>query len=281
MGRKIVGALLVCVLLSLSACNLPTSGNQPAVVTQTQPTRPVKITNTAAALAKNTAEATAVATSTKNSAMILTVKETHEKSENPKYQLDARWPYLQWNGDPRADAFNKAAEAFATGEVQHFKDGVLSTPADPNFKDLSSAIDINFSQTNETNGILSVLFKVYFYAAGAAHPGHYSSAINYDLRQGKVIALADLFKPGTAYLDFLSTTCITDLKSRDVLAWEDGALPKEENYKIWNITPDGLLITFDEYQVTPYAMGPQTVMIPYAKIKDLARADGPLAPFLK
>lgn len=126
-----------------------------------------------------------------------------------------------------------------------------------------------------------MLFKVYYYAAGAAHPGHYSYAINYDLRQGRLIELGDLFKPDAAYLAAISATCIADLKERGVLAWEDGALPKAENYKTWNITPDGLQITFDEYQVTAYAMGPQTVIIPYAKLIDMARTDGPLAPFLK
>lgn len=280
MPRKSLAALLACLMLS-AACSLPVNLSQIMKGAQNQPAITEAETSTAVPAGPDQATGTAAVSQPTSPAMVLTVKEFHEKSVNPKYQLDAHWPYLEWNGDPRADAFNKAAEAYATGEVQRYKESFLTTPVIPEIQDLSSSVDVNFVQKNETNGILSIQFKVYFYAAGAAHPGHYSSAINYDLRQGRVIALADLFKPGADYLNFISTTCIADLKARDMLAWEDGALPKAENFQSWNITPDGLLITFDEYQVMPYAAGPQAVMIPYAKLTDLARPDGPLAPYLK
>jgi Protein of unknown function (DUF3298) len=42
---------------------------------------------------------------------------------------------------------------------------------------------------------------------------------------------------------------------------------------------NGLLITFDQYQVMPYAAGPQTVAIPYYELKDDLRPDSPLTDF--
>ena len=36
----------------------------------------------------------------------------------------------------------------------------------------------------------------------------------------------------------------------------DGAEPRPENYQVWNFDFNGLLITFDQYQVMPYAYGP-------------------------
>ncbi|MGB7924961.1 MAG: RsiV family protein, partial [Pyrinomonadaceae bacterium] len=62
---------------------------------------------------------------------------------------------------------------------------------------------------------------------------------------------------------------------------EEGAAAKEDNYGSWNITRKGLLITFDAYQVGPYAAGPQWVVVPYSALKEIIRADGPLAPFVK
>ena len=56
---------------------------------------------------------------------------------------------------------------------------------------------------------------------------------------------------------------------------------KEENYRSWNITPKGLQITFDDYQVTPHAAGPQQVLVPYATLKALIDPAGPLAEFIK
>jgi hypothetical protein len=37
-----------------------------------------------------------------------------------------------------------------------------------------------------------------------------------------------------------------------------------------------LLITFDEYQVAPYAAGPQKVAIPYSELRALINPQGPL-----
>jgi hypothetical protein len=47
----------------------------------------------------------------------------------------------------------------------------------------------------------------------------------------------------------------------------------------WHLTSDGLLVTFNEYQVAPYASGPQTVIAPYAQLKGLISPREPLATF--
>ena len=63
--------------------------------------------------------------------------------------------------------------------------------------------------------------------------------------------------------------------------FQDGAMPKAENYQSWNITKKGLMFTFDPYQVGSYAAGPQFVIVPYAQLKDIARPDGALAKMMK
>ena len=45
--------------------------------------------------------------------------------------------------------------------------------------------------------------------------------------------------------------------------FSDGAKPTPENYAVWNVSADGLVITFNEYQVAAYAAGPQEVVIPF------------------
>jgi hypothetical protein len=59
--------------------------------------------------------------------------------------------------------------------------------------------------------------------------------------------------------------------------FSDGAKPMPENYDNWNITPDGLLITFDMYQVAPGASGPLQVLVPYAQLQGVIDPQGPLA----
>lgn len=114
--------------------------------------------------------------------------------------------------------------------------------------------------------LITILFEDFAYLGGA-HPGTFYVAINYDTTTGKILALADLFKPGTDYLGLISSLCIADLQIRSDMLDADfatrGAAPLAENYRVWAVTPQGLLIVFQEYQVAPYAAGAQSVLIPY------------------
>lgn len=272
---------LLCVLLLLNGCvSLPflsgasktdsppvTGGPRPAAAT------PLPPTESATSLPEETP-------SPSGGAMVLSAKTLHEAGEDPKYEIDARWPLLEWDGSRAVDAFNQAAERFVNEQVRAFKENLYSLPGDPIFQDSYSSMKIDFVPTTDKGGIFAVLFQISFYSAGAAHPGHYSHAINYDLRDGKVLSLDDIFIPGSNYLEGLSSACLEDLKARQVLEWEEGALPDAKNYQVWNITPDGILVTFDEYQVASYAAGPQSVMIPYEKLAPLLRTGGPLREYL-
>lgn len=209
--------------------------------------------------------------------IVLVTKDFREESADPRYEIDVEWPELQWNDDPRVEAFNQAAEALAREEIDVFMKGVENTPDDPAFQEFGSSLTVRYTPTYLDSGLFSVHIPVSFYMAGAAHPAHYSRALSYDLRDGHMLALEELFQPGASYLETLSTLCLEDLAARGTLAWEDGALPKAENFQVWNITPGGLQITFDPYQVAPYASGPQTVLIPYERLKEVMNPEGPLA----
>jgi hypothetical protein len=94
------------------------------------------------------------------------------------------------------------------------------------------------------------------------------------------VSLADLFTPNSNYLKVISDYAIKELKKLDtVSAVELGAGPKIDNYHSWNITPTGLKITFDPYQVGPYAAGAHEVVVPYSVLKPIIRQDGLLAQF--
>jgi hypothetical protein len=55
-----------------------------------------------------------------------------------------------------------------------------------------------------------------------------------------------------------------------------GAAPIRENYRVWNITGDGLLVTFEEYQIAPYAAGPQQVLLLKGDLTGYLNPEGPL-----
>ena len=136
---------------------------------------------------------------------------------------------------------------------------------------------ISYTVPYMSERLLSVRMEVSSYVLFTVHPSGYFYAINYDRQAGEVLALGDLFQPGSDYVGVLSRYCLSDLEKQGVLYWDDGAQPTAENYEgNWNFTPWGLLITFDEYEVAPYAAGAQTVIIPFAELQGIAEPNGPL-----
>lgn len=209
-------------------------------------------------------------------------------------RLDVTAEYPELTGAANAAAFNQLVKSSVEKEIAAFRKQILGLSA-ADLKTLPAGmnnyIDISYDVEYADNDLISIsLLEGTF--SGGAHPNYNYFTITYDLRTGRELKLSELFKPGARYIEAVSDYAIRDLKSRkdpesgeslglaqDV--FEDGAKPKAENYKNWNITRKGLMFTFDPYQVGPYAAGPQTVIVPYARLKAIARLDGVLARMAK
>jgi len=206
--------------------------------------------------------------------------ETDNKA--PDYKLTLQTPTLTGSDDPRVKAFNDQAAAVIQQAVDDFKNNVNSMPSVPVSN--GSSLDVQYKLLSQPRNILSIKFEMMGYVNGAAHPYHLNPTLNFDLESGKELSLADLFLPNSDYLSPISKYCVAQLNTRDIGftdTFTQGADPKPDNYKNWNITADGLLITFDEYQVAAYAVGPQTVVIPYSELKSLINPQGALANFVR
>ena len=215
----------------------------------------------------------------------LTLDNQHgsETIEQPKLTIEVDKPVL--SGDAAlVDAFNMAVDTIIADTAGSFKSDILQyqTGEDlpPEIADLGSYMDVGYQFFTPTESVLSIAFGVDWYSAGAAHPNSYSRTLNYDLHSGTVLALADLFKSDAQYLEALSAYSVKVLTEKGTLMFPDGAEPTEQNYQNWNLTPDGLLITFDDYQVAPHVAGPQQVIVPYAELTDLIDPDGVLGPLV-
>jgi len=205
----------------------------------------------------------------------LVMQETKDDGQ-AEFGYYVRSPLMVGPEQPLTEPFNRAVDGFVMYALDDFRQGAaevaVASPGEPD-----SSIWITHTVTLATEDLVSVLFYVDGYVTGAAHPFHYSYALNYDLNGAQVLGLADLFRPGTDYLGVLSRYALDDLKRQGVLQWENGALPAPENYQRWSISPEGLLISFDEYTVAPGVAGPQSVLVPYAALSDILAPEGPLA----
>jgi len=218
----------------------------------------------------------------------ITTREFKESIKAKKAKLSAEYPEL--SGNANAEGFNVLAKAAVMRSLAGFrKDLAAFTAADIKSTDseLGNYIDIGYDVAYADDDLVSISFGEDTFEGGA-HPNQGTFTLTYDLKAGREVKLADLFKPGAKYLAKIADFATHDLQGRkdpdsgenmgfatDI--FEDGAKPTADNYRCWNVTKKGLLITFPPYQVSAYAYGTQTVIVPYSALRDIARADGALA----
>lgn len=274
--KNIPNFVLVILSLSLLAC--ATLIGAPATPTRipipTEPPRPTDSlpTSSPEPVFTPTPEALLL-----EKTVFLTTVEISETNSSPLYTLHTETPVMQGSDDPRVTQFNAAVAALVQEEVTAFKEAApdaLDTPE-------GSSFDVSFAIVSPSGDPVSLQFGITGYSAGAAHPYHYTRTFNYQLSTGQELTLDQLFLPGADYLKVIADYCRAELQQRlgsDVF-FAEGADPKPENYHNWNLSSQGLIITFDEYQVAPYAAGPQMIPIPYAVLKEIIDPQGPAAEF--
>lgn len=226
-------------------------------------------------------------------------RQIKEKNKKLKYEVDAEYPQLTGPTDPNYEKFNQTARSLIMRKVAQFKKEMALPESEPtpdvanvpSDESMGSDITIGYTVVLAKDDLISVEFTVSSYSAGAAHPNSYTDVVNFDLKNGKSLKLADLFLPGSKYLQTISTNCVQALEKRAKEEGPDGMLdeswiqrgagPDLKNYNSWTISKKGLEVTFDPYQVAAYAAGSQHVSAPYSALKGIVKPDGPVGQFVK
>jgi hypothetical protein len=232
-------------------------------------------------------------------------------SKNPCYKINAETPKLVGGGAARTEPFNKAVTDLAANYYNNLKKTTegdrdpltqedKSTPdrcntdteGEPGLDALDlQLLQVRYEVTGANKDFVSVLFFLHEYL-GPGSGFQWAKSFNYDLNRSAPIKLADLFTPKSNYLKVISNYSIRELKKvyriKKLMEWdtgnwlEEGAGPKSANFSSWNITPNGLQITFDPYHFSVSAnTGFNEVVIPYSALKPVIKPDGLLARFTK
>ena len=178
--------------------------------------------------------------------------------------------YPQIDGDA---TFNEAVSQSVTAIRDKFRKE-LPTTATTGYPDYGAYLNGTYKAKVLTNGIISVLFDYDEYTPGAAHPWGVMASVNYDTRDHRVLALADLFRPGSDYVAHLSTLAIGSLEQHEYAEKEairHGAGPVASNFKVFTLTDTELLLHFQQYQVAPGAEPAEKVAIPLTTLASMLR----------
>lgn len=140
---------------------------------------------------------------------------------------------------------------------------------------------ITYSPTRIDHNVLS-LFGNNVVFSGAGHPERTCVSANYDLLTGDVLTLASIMNKDATMQQFLSLVLdgLAEMAEGDYLYenYKDivynrffDSDPAHDEY--WYFTQTGLSFYFAPYEIAPYSSGVVTVEIPYEKLKDLVHAD--------
>ncbi len=152
----------------------------------------------------------------------------------------------------------------------------------PSTGDTRSFIEVAPTATLLDPQLASLRLNVLTYVAGAAHPASLIVTATYDLGSGRELALADLFDPAQPYLRTLADQATAQLTEQFAglggdAPFPEGVAPTTANYRAWWLTPAALAIGFPAGQAGAYALGDQTVTIPWSDLRAVVAPAGPVA----
>lgn len=207
-----------------------------------------------------------------------TINQKHEGLR--AYEISVDYPQIAHARMTSTKQFNRWIRKKIRGYVTQFKGLEQSAEIHDKRKRLSKpgideSLRIGYRVYYSNNRLLSLRLTHTVMALGQMHPIDYYETINYDFKRGRELQPSDVFMPG--YLRTLSRFCRDQLKERYDLNYttddwlKGGTAPKADNFKNWNIVPDGILISFEDYQIASHAFGQAELIIPYSVLKNVLR----------
>lgn len=183
-----------------------------------------------------------------------------------KLQIRVHYP-ITGNARVDADVADWAHQAVDTFQNTYGEEPDLGVPYE---------LETTYSTTRSTPSVLSIVWKTASYTGGA-HGNLEITTTTYDMKSGALIDLYDVFENLDTALDVMSRYCtkaltksLGDMYNDDML--RSGTAPEAENFSSFALTPEGIRIFFQPYQVAPWAAGSQVVDIPLDALADAGRA---------
>lgn len=113
------------------------------------------------------------------------------------------------------------------------------------------------------------LYIDYYSYTGGAHGMTVRQAYNYDLKTGKQLALADLFKPSYDYKTFINQAIREQISTQaDVFFEGEMGFNGISDQQPYYLKDGQLIVYFGLYEIAPYAAGIQEFRIPLFDLQD-------------
>jgi len=206
------------------------------------------------------------------------------RNDNMRYDAQAEYPYFSPNEYSWAEEANAHIQFTVISEIPGVRN--LANEAPWAWASVEqSAGESSFGASYEVlffgGRLLSIRFSFFAYHSGTNHPNHWTRTLNLFVDPIYNIELWHFFGTGANYLEQLSDVVRKKFASRcrgsegdlDQRAVFEGTEPELGNFSRFNFSASGLLFTFDEYSVGPYAAGRQEIWVPFSELSGLVLPD--------
>lgn len=186
-----------------------------------------------------------------------------------------------------ADDYLETCQQEITDEYQAFHDN-----GDDLFMNLERSVEVIYDVKLNQDGRLSFGLNEYAYTGGA-HPNQFMRYFTLDAGANKILTLGDIINPTQLkpFLQYAAAQLLADnrdllypeaTEGYDALINDSAEMSAEEQLETYGdqdnffLTPTGLVLYYNTYDIAPYAAGPLFVELPYADLTDFLVT--PLAP---
>lgn len=202
----------------------------------------------------------------------ITTKTRRESFAKENATVNIEYPFVAIASDPvRAADANALITSYIEDRIARFHEHAQDISPALREGAVGSDLTLRYRVLLASPTILSLRFDSSEYIAGAAHPNNETRILNCDIKRHLLLGTVDLFASSTEALLALSESARRILKERFHDDGEEyiqthvlpGSAPTHENFREVGLTPEGLLIIFNPYQVAPYARGTVEVFLPF------------------
>jgi len=200
----------------------------------------------------------------------VTIQTVRVQEEEPGFTYNAEIPEVRGLNDPEAQRLiNERLKVITERQKRLFLRDVHALHTQSGGA-LRSGMTIGYRTARADERLVSIVFVMSPYMAGAAHPNHFTVSFNYDVPAKKEISLDQLFSDNT-YLTNLSEIASEKLTTQSRLAGtyydgkealiKKGTRPSVNTFRSYSIGGNAVTFHFDPYEVGSYAEGIQQVTL--------------------
>ena len=193
--------------------------------------------------------------------------------EEDGYDLKVEYPQIS-SDKPEARRFNRWIKNKILGPANKFR-----TLADAEQRrkhkerPLLWGLNLSYVVYYSSERLISLRLTHGLMEAGQMHPIAYYETINFDLKKGRQLRAKDIFKRGylKSFSSYSRKHLLDHYANLDEGGVKRGTEPRVSSFGNWNIVPDGVLLSFEDYQVGPHSFGQPEFVVPFSAMRDTIR----------